>query len=266
MAGPSYVSVGKLGQYWRLLLKDHVSDLAAWKHLLDQHANRVLVCDPPLPEDPKDLWLDPPPRTGSRTMNAPHIWVKTDDGLPLDASAFKAQLLESESGAYAVDDKPPPKPPVLVLPSPPPPYEGPLMAAQRERTEATNALLHKQNELLEAIKAAALAEKDREREPVAPPAAKPVEKEPDAVPADTRKPSAIEDQRQADVAPHDDKALRKWILETCARWSRSISEDGLNGWLRGKYVGQFGEQANEESLRRKFDRYLKDLQDYPREW
>jgi hypothetical protein len=249
MTNRHYVNLGWFGRYWRLLLKNSVSDQAAWERLLDQHARGSLICDPPLPADPARLSLSPPPRSGSRTLNPPRIHIRTDDGVWRDASGFAAQLLESEAGAYGVGDKPPPqpKPPETFAPGgPPPPYVSPIEREKAENLKKLVALL--------------------EREKGPPPAAEPVKKEPDAVPADTRKPSAIEDQRQNDVAPHDDKALRKWIQETCARWSRSVSEDGLNGWLRGKYVDQFGEQANEESLRRKFDRHLKVLKDYPREW
>jgi hypothetical protein len=108
------------------------------------------------------------------------------------------------------------------------------------------------------------AEEERERKPPAPQTVEPVEKEPDAVPVDTPKPLVSQDQRQA--APHDDKTLRKWILVTCDRHCRSVGEDGLTKWLLAQHAVRFGEQANEESLRRKFDRHLKLLEDYPREW
>jgi hypothetical protein len=269
MTDRSYTSVGTLARYWHLLLKNYASDRDAWTHLLGQHANGVLVCDPPLRTDPKDLWLDPEPRTGSRTMDAPHIWVRTDDGVEQDASAFKAWLLEGHEGAFGVDDSPPRRSPPAEALAPggyPPQYVGPHERAKLEEQRRHNALIHEQNELLEAVKAAALARKEREREPPALRAPEPVEKESDAVPADTRKPSAIEDLRQADVVPHDDKALRKWILITCDRWGRSVRDDGLNKWLRAKYVTQFGDPEVEDTLRRQLDRHLEQLKVYPREW
>jgi hypothetical protein len=201
--GSALHQLGTLGRYWRLLLKNHATDLDALTHLRGQIAKGHIKCDRPLPADLDRLFLDPPPRPpgSSRTLNPPRIWIRADVGPPIDASDFKAWLHGSEAGAYGIDDNPLRRsPPATAIGSGPPPWVSPHDREKLEEQRRHNELIREQNDLTRAV----LEQRAREKAPSAEP-------EPQ--------------QSLKAVDPKDRAALLQWVRETVK----------TQGWPRDKH-------------------------------